>query len=351
MSINSETRVFDQILSTTYDAYRPVLVDNIFKMSALYYKLYEGGQVEHQDGGASLVFPLMYGKNETVGWYEDDESIDVTVQEGISVAKMPWTQLAGSISFTRKQRRMNSGRSQIINLITSKIKQAEMSLYETFNSAMFGTGKYNESQTTKELCGLQAIVAASPDTYDVGGIDTSAYTWWRNKVRGNAGTAYTWVDDLDAPATATGPEAMRDLYAWCSKGTGGPPNFGFASLRGYLDYESYMASKQIYRDPDMAKMGFDNIRFRNLSLFWDEDVVSANITTANGQTTYPIFYFLNTNFLHLKVDSQTDFIRTDFKRPVNQDSEAALILWMGNLCTSKRSKHGLLEDNNTTNVT
>jgi len=349
MSINSETRVFDQILSTTYDAYRPVLVDNIFKMSALYYKLYEGGQVEHQDGGASLVFPLMYGKNETIGWYEDDEAIDVTVQEGISVAKMPWTQLAGSISFTRKQRRMNSGRSQIINLISAKIKQAEMSLYEEFNEALFGTGKYNDLQTSKQICGLKALVAEDPTSYDVGGIAGTTYTWWKNKVADNEGTTLTWIDDQgDTPLPATGPGKMRRLYAWCSKGTGGPPNFGFANLQGYLSYEEYMGHKQRYTDPDMAKMGFDNIKFRNLTLFWDEDVASASI--AAGATT-PLFYFLNTNFLHLKVDSQTDFIRTDFKRPVNQDSEAALILWMGNLCTSKRSKHGILVDADITEVT
>ena len=49
MAVNSETRTFDQILSTTYDYYRPVLVDNIFKMNALFYKLYNGGKISHQD--------------------------------------------------------------------------------------------------------------------------------------------------------------------------------------------------------------------------------------------------------------------------------------------------------------
>ena len=352
----SETRYFDQILATTYDYYRPVLVDNIFKMNALFYKLRESGSYEYQNGGASLVFPLLHGKNQTTSWYEDDEEIDVTVQEGITVAKMPWVQMAASIAFTRKQRRMNSGKQQIINLISAKIKQAEMSMHEEFNDALFdsGGGKYSESTslTSKKIAGLQAIVAEDPESYDLGGIDCSTYTWWKNKAKGDAGTAMTWTEDMgDTPAAATGPLYMRQLYAYCSKGTGGPPDFGFAGLYAYTQYETHMAQKQRYTDPAMAKMGFDNIRFRNMTLFWDEAVASASVTASTGLSSAICMYFLNTKFLHLKVDSQTDFIRTNFQRPVNQDSEAALILWMGNLCTSQRRKHGVLTDGNITDVT
>lgn len=349
----SETRTFDQILSTTYDYYRPTLVDNIFKANPLYFKLMQRER-EYQDGGASMIFPIMYGKNNTFKWYEDDEQIDLSVQEGITVAKVGWAQAAVSVSFTRKQRRMNSGRHQIINLITAKLNQGEMTLQEEFNNQLYSTGRYNDvaavTAASKAMCGLGAIVSETPDSYAVGGIDSSTDTWWRNKVGDDAGSALTWIDDSDAPTLATGPVAMRELYAWCSKGTGGPPDFGFASLAGYNGYESYMSTRQIYRDPEMAKMGFDNVRFRNMTLFWDEAYTTNSITAANGLLTYAGMMFLNTKFLHFKTDSQTDFIRTEFQRPVDQDTEACLILWMGNLMTSKRSKHGVLGYGNLTEL-
>lgn len=350
MADTSETRTFDQILSTTYDYYRPVLVDVIHKGNALYYKLYERGR-EYQDGGASLIYPLLYGKNLTIASYEDDEEIDVTVQAGITVAKMPWTQVAGSISFTRKQRRMNSGRSQIINLIQAKIRQCEMGMIEKFNGYLYGTGKYSESATSKDPCGLQAIVPEVPTDYELGLISPTTMTWWKNKALGDGGTAWTWMDDQNFPEQATGPNAMRRLYMICSKGVGGTPDFIFSSMYGYMAYEAYMGSKMIYRDPKMAELGFDNIKFRGSTMFWDEDVASASVAAADGQATKVCMYFLNTEFLHLKVDSQTDFIRTDFQRPVNQDSEAALVLWMGNFCCSNRAKHGVLTDGNITDVT
>lgn len=355
MSIVSETRTFDQVLSTTLDYYRPTLEDNIFKANPLFFKLRKSESVKYQDGGASIILPLMYGANNTAGWYEGDDTIDVSVQEGISVAKYPWAQLAASISIDRKTRRMNSGRSQIINLISAKIKQAEMTLFETMNNQLYSTGRYSDAAAvtaaSKAMAGLGAICSEAPDSYDVGGIDTSVYTWWQNKVGDDAGSALTWVDDMgDTPVLATGPVAMRELYAWCSKGTGGPPNFGFTTLGLFNGYEGYMASKQIYRDPEMAKMGFDNVQFRQSTLFWDEAYTSNSITATNGLLTYAGMMLLNLNFIHLFIDSQTNFIRTPFQRPINQDTEAALILWMGNLVTSKRSKHGVLAYGNITEI-
>ena len=62
MSIVSETRTFDQVLATTYDYYRPTLEDNIFKGNPLFFKLRKSQSVRYQDGGASIICPLMYGK-------------------------------------------------------------------------------------------------------------------------------------------------------------------------------------------------------------------------------------------------------------------------------------------------
>jgi len=62
MSIVSETRTFDQVLSTTLDYYRPTLEDNIFKGNPLFFKLRKSDAVKYQDGGASIIVPLMYGR-------------------------------------------------------------------------------------------------------------------------------------------------------------------------------------------------------------------------------------------------------------------------------------------------
>ena len=53
-------------------------------------------------------------------------------------------------------------------------------------------------------------------------------------------------------------------------------------------------------------------------------------------------YFLNTDFLHFKVHSETNFVPFDQKNPVNQDALVVPILFAGNLCCSNRSLQGVV---------
>jgi hypothetical protein len=41
-------------------------------------------------------------------------------------------------------------------------------------------------------------------------------------------------------------------------------------------------------------------------------------------------------------ESETDFILTEFQKPVNGDSRIAHILWMGTVALSNRSKQGVM---------
>ena len=55
-----------------------------------------------------------------------------------------------------------------------------------------------------------------------------------------------------------------------------------------------------------------------------------------------VLYMINANYISLCVDSETDFITTDFIRPYNQTVKVAYILWRGNLTTNNRRRHGKL---------
>jgi len=146
MAPSTETRTWDAIVTTTYDAYRTTLIDNIFKSNPAMMEFKRAGGTRTEDGGVQIIEPLMYGKNSTIRSYEGYEVIDTTPQEGLTSAIFPWAQVAGSITLSRKERRQNSGKHQIINLVSAKIKQAEMSMQERFSEYLFATGKYNASQ-------------------------------------------------------------------------------------------------------------------------------------------------------------------------------------------------------------
>jgi len=234
--------------------------------------------------------------------------------------------------------------------VSAKIKQAEMTMQERFSEYLFAAGKYNTSQATTDPAGLLSMVAEVPSSFDVGGVSVSSNSWWRNKVSDNDGTTLVWVTDTgDTPAAATGINKMNACYNNCGKGPGGTPDILLASQKLFQDYQSgVLPLARVPANQESADLGFPNIRFNGATMYWDENFRSASVSDplATGGV-----YFLNSNFISFVSDSQTEFIRTPFVRPANQDADTSLILWMGNMTINNRRKHGVLADANLTEIT
>ena len=350
MAPYSRTQTFDELVVTTLDAYMPSMNDNIFKSNSTYYEMRNAGAFIGQDGGLAIVEPLMYGKT-AVQAYSRYDALNVIAAEGITGAVYPWAQIATPIMIDRLSERQNSGKYQIIVLLTAKITQAEMSLIEKTNEKLYEAGKYNESQTSLWPAGLLAFVSETPDTYSVGGISSSTDTWWQNKVRGNAGVTWTWIPDLgDTPADATGVAAMRTLYNNCAKGAGGPPTFAVGTQYWFENYEAHLSPFKRYQNDDSAQAGFSNLKYRNMTLYWDEYYRAGNVANEAATLTTASFTFLNVKFIKFRYDTQTNLIRTPFVRPSNQDAKVAHILLYGNMTCGNRRKQGIGTDANITAI-
>jgi len=348
VSSTSETRTFDEIVSTSLDLYMKTLTDNIFKETPAMFELKRKGCYQAASGGIQIIEPLMYGTNSTVKSYSRYETLDLTPQEGITAALYPWAQVGGSVIIDGLSEFQNAGKGQLINLVGSKLRQLEMSFQEKFAGYIFAAGKYNASQSSKDPAGLLALVSETPDNYDVGAIDTSANTWWQNKAKGNGGSTFTWFDS--SSAAATGPVAMAQLFNYCSKGTGGTPDIILVSEKLFESYESYLAVKKaldVPMDQEAAAYGFQNLKFRGATMYWDEQYASANVSDP-ASTCGAIM--LNSRFLRLRYAANKNFVRTPWITPQNQDARSCLILWYGNMTVSNRRKHGVLVDSNITDI-
>lgn len=85
---SSNTVYLDALLSTTLDGYvrGENLFDNVFKDSAYLAALRDMGAVQKQDGGERIRAPLMYEGNSTIKSYSGEETLDTTLQDGITTA-------------------------------------------------------------------------------------------------------------------------------------------------------------------------------------------------------------------------------------------------------------------------
>jgi hypothetical protein len=316
----SETRTYDALLTTTLANYRKKLVDNIFDdypfLSYINGKLgvaMRGDTIKRTvDGGESIVEHLLYEANSSVKSYAGAEQLDTTLQEGMTIARYNWKQYAVSVGITGLEKRNNQGEAAMINLLSSKAKQAEMSLRDRMSVDSFADGTGNGS---KNLTGLAALVSS---TITVGGISPTTYTWWVPTVTASAGSF-----------AGTGIDKMRTMFNTITFGND-KPDFILTTQSVYEFYEKALQPQERFASNTVADAGFMNLTFKGVPIVFDRDCTSGYM------------YFLNSKYLSFVVHKDADFSTGPFVTPENQDVSTAMILFQGNLTTNNRRKLGVI---------
>jgi len=312
--------------------------------------------VQKQDGGERIALPLMYKTNSTVQTHGGYSTIDTTPQDGLTTAFYEWAEIAGSISISRKEERQNSGEGRLINLLKAKIQQAEMTMREKLNGDLLLGTVSSETfvQDTAEdgSYGLNPLgyflrkeKATDPTTISVGNISGASYSWWRHKVGvlgSNAASVSNEDFAINVGTYAALKVALRRMYNYCSRGSGGSPDLVVADQVTFETYENALDTSVRYMNTRMADMGFDTIKLRGATIIWDE--VVPDVYTGTAAITLGTAFFINTKFYKLVIDSETDIVTTPFVEPENQTAKTAKILFMGNSGVSNMRKLGVCID-------
>jgi len=353
---STNTVYYDALLSSTLDAYVSggSMFDNVFKDSAFLAALRQMGAVQKQNGGERIRAPLMYEGNSTVKSYSGEETLDTTLQDGMTTAFYEWREIGGTIGITRKEERQNSGEAAILNLLEAKIKQAEMQMRETLNTQLVqGTVSgttFVPGNSAKDLNPLGWFLRKANATDPtaggtVGNIAGATYSWWRHQTAvADSGTKDTGNAFALSVSTYAGLKvALKRMYNYCSRGSGGAPNLILMDQGTFETYENALDTQVRYTNTALADMGFDNIKLRGGTCVWDELVPGIDTGDVAGAANFTgTAFFLNTNFYKLVIDSQTDIVTTPFVEPENQTVKTAKILFMGNAVCSNLRKLGVL---------
>lgn len=343
-SPNDLQKQFSAFLTTTLEKYRDQLSDNIFRSNVILNELLDNGNIMRQDGGSEIIQPLLYGKNTTVQSYQDYEELKTEPQDGITAAEFDWKQIAGTVMISRAERRKNSGEEQLMNLFDKKVQQAEMTIKEEVNNQLINA--FSAGNQGKDLTPIPKFIQKDPSTDEtVGDINQKDHDWWRNQ---EASSSATTAKEFKAE--------LYSLYNACTRGaTRSKPDLAIMDQATFEEYELALDEQKRYQDEDMADMGFENLRLKGARAVWDEVVPDVQNQTAfdvdsaydegSNPSTGSVF-FVTTDFLEFFIDSQTEFVSTDFEKPVNQDAFVSQILFMGELTVSNRQKHGVLYDIN-----
>lgn len=355
MAATSETISYNALFTSTLMNYNSTLVDNISKTNVLMYKLMkdeEDGYVPAAGGGlgARMQVNLMYGFNNAEP-YADYDILDYVPVDSVTAAFWDWRQFATTVQISRIEERKNSGKAAIFSLLKTKMKQGTIGIQEKFGKAMLQGNaittntagqtevSYKNPSTGRAFIdplGLLVIKDPTSST-TIGDINQSSETWWRNLILNDGSSSYAgFLFNMD------------DLWTQLTEGPGGPPNLMLCDRRTYLYYNACLRSQNRFVDYKKAGFPFEATSFHGEALTWDVFLPNVSARTTTQSNTQGSLYMLNTKFIQIQYDPETNFMNDDFQKVPDQDARGCKILWYGAWGVSQRRKQGIQFDIDTT---
>lgn len=310
-----------EIASTTLRSRSGMLADNVLHNTALLMRLQQRGRVRPVSGGDDILQELTFAENSTYKRYSGYEILDISPSEVISAARYPWKQIAVAVTISGIEELRNSGRERVIDLLESRIENAEATMQNGVSGDVYSDGTGDGG---KQIGGLQLLVADAPSTGIVGGINRANWSFWRNVASSAA------IDKTNITAE------MQKLWVQLVRNRDRPDIIP-ADNNMYQLYWSALTDLQRFTDRRMAGAGFNNILFSDAPVILDGGV--------GGSAPENVMYMLNTRYLHWRPHRDRNMVPLNADRfAVNQDAMVRLIGWAGNLTMSNASLQGTLKD-------
>lgn len=310
-----------EIVSTTLRHRNKEFADNVSNGNALLKRLSQKGKVKLIDGGRTIVEELEYAENATFQYYAGYEAINVSPSTVLSAAEFDWKQASVVVSASGLETRVqNAGKEKIIDLLESRITNA----MHTFRNNL-STGVYSDGTGTggKQVGGLRSLVALDPSTGTVGGIDRASYAFWKNYTSGDVASIDTTYSTLETE--------MRTAWVNLIRGSD-KPDLIVADTTLFQRYWSGLTALQRFTSSDEGGIGFQSLKFNTADVVYDGDSgIRSNA-----------MYFLNTDYIYLKVHRDTNMVALPQRESVNQDALVVPVLWAGNLTSSNCSLQGVV---------
>jgi hypothetical protein len=310
---------FTELVSTTYRNHKKDVADNVSNHNALYRRITDKGRIRLEDGGLSIVTPLDYAANSTYQRYSGFDTLNVSAVDVISAAEFAWRQVAVNVAASGLEIRTNSGSNRIINFVKTKLKNAQRSMANGLSGDL-----YSDGTASNQMNGIQALVS-DLGTGTVGGINSSAFTFWQNQVLSAAAVSVT-------PSAATIEAGMMlPLWLQCTRGND-TPDLIVMDSNYFTFFEASQSSLKRYAPSDEGKGGMISLKYKTADVVFDS---SASGIPANHM------YFLNSDFLELVVHQDANMEIMPELRSVNQDALVIPVLFQGNLVCSNRARQGV----------
>ena len=318
----SPNSLFNELASSTFKKIRKDVRDNLSNRNALVKHIYKRGNYRKEDGGLSIACPIDYAANSTYQRYSDWDQLNLSQSDVLSSAEYQWRQISIHVVASGREKRINSGPTRIFNLVEAKIKNAVRSFHNGFSFDL-----YSDGSAANQINGIQALVSDT-GLGTVGGIDSSLFPMWQNKVFDCSAQGVT------ASSTTIENNIMLPLWLQLDYGSEDQPDLIVMDNNYYTFFETSQTSLKRYAKEDSVSAGLVSIKYKTADVYYD------------GNSGIPAnhMYMLNTHGLKLVVHKDADLEMTEPQTAPGRDGDFTAILWMGNLTLDNRSRQGVALD-------
>lgn len=262
--------------------------DNIFTSRALFYTMGEKGFKEESSGGKTFEMSLEFAENTTHKSQGEFDQLDTTRIPVFDAAQYNVKITAGTVVYSELEKLRAAAGNRKFDVIAEKLQNGRDSHIASLNRQAWSDGTGNGSQ---DIGGLQHVIASTPTSGTVGGINRGTFAFWRNRQNSGAKSSAAF-DNLRSSLTTT--------YNQCSLGGVEATPTAVITTRTVLEgYEGTLTSLNRYLKEDRAgKSGGsgdaaflnDALMFKNIPIFYDEDAPSGNAYLLNPKFLKWVYY-------------------------------------------------------------
>lgn len=297
------------------------------KNNALLSRLRKKGKVKTVSGGRTIVQEMEYSENGSFRRYSGYEALDIAPSDVFTASEYNFAQAAVAVSISGLEMLQNNGAEQIIDLLESRIGNAERTITNNIALDCYSDGTADGG---RQIGGLQLLISSTPTSGVVGGIDrsTTVGSFFRNQ-------KFSGISDGGSAVSSANIQSyMNRLWLKLIRGSE-KPDLIVADNNFYRYYlESLQAIQRIASEDD-AMAGFNALKYMSA------DVV-ADGGYGGGAPTNSL-YMLNTNYIYFRPHKERFFTPIGIDRyATNQDALVKLVGFAGNMTLSNAFLQGVL---------
>lgn len=309
--------------ATDYYIFQEQPVDIYFTSNVLIHKLMSQGKT--YPGGKKIQVDLEYDMTHA-GAYGPKSELPIAKKEIVNAAFFEYAAYYATLTMDMDDDLINSGDQAIVNLLRTKLKNAEKSIRKTMANEIYDRRQDSLAASSdpnarpfnglKDLFNVNASGTAQATSVAYGEISEDQMSLWApNVISGSKTMGFEFMQEVRRTASI-------------DNGNEGKPNLYLTTMALQDAFENTLQVQARYADQKLLDAGFNNILFKGVPIVDDDEVGASEL------------YGLNTRFLDILTHTKRNFTKPVWHSPIRQpDTATANIRWAGNLVCKNRAAH------------